>query len=218
VEALRSALKIKADLPDARMMLGFELYKARHYKEAYDVLAQIKQVTPERAASFFLAMAFSAMEIGNKFEAKKSAELGRKYAKTAVEVAQADNIIEFVDRPIPAATQEHIVPPSIAEGSIRSEAMKAEEDLSVLRGTLQEIECLGKEARITILAASTRVSLLIRDPDRVELKNSDASTVNFTCGPQKNTRVIVEYRPKDDGQFKTSGDIATLEFTTRRPQ
>ena len=71
VEALRSALKINADLPDARMMLGFELYKARHYKEAYDVLSQIKQVTPERAPSFFLAMAFSAMEIGNKFEAKK---------------------------------------------------------------------------------------------------------------------------------------------------
>ena len=42
--------------------------------------------------------------------------------------------------------------------------------------------------------------------------------MNFTCGPQKNTRVIVEYRPKDDAQFNTSGDIATLEFTTRRAQ
>ena len=101
---------------------------------------------------------------------------------------------------------------------IRSEAMKPEQDFSVVRGTLEQIECLGKEARLQRPFGRSSPFLLIRDPDRVLLKNSDQSAVNFTCGPQKDTRVIVEYREREDTQFKTTGDIATLEFTTRKAQ
>ena len=68
------------------------------------------------------------------------------------------------------------------------------------------------------IAGSNGMSLSIRDPASVQLKSSDSAAVNFTCGPQKNTRVIVEYNPKEDDEFKTTGDIASLELTSRQSQ
>ena len=107
--------------------------------------------------------------------------------------------------------QERMAPSSVTR------AQPAEE-LALVRGVLQEIECIGKQARLTILTGSSRMSLLIRDPASVQLKSSDSAGVNFTCGPQKNTRVLVEYNPKADDEFKTTGDVATLELTNRESQ
>jgi hypothetical protein len=57
------------------------------------------------------------------------------------------------------------------------------------------------------------LSLLIRQPDQVQIRNSDSASVNMTCGPQKNVRVVVEYELKQDKQFNTIGDVRTLDFT-----
>lgn len=207
VDSLRSALRINPELVDARMMLGFELYRAKNYKDALDTLSPIKRVTPERAPSFFLVKAYCAMHTGNKTEARTWAESGKKYAKTPTDIAQADSILEYLDRSAQAGTERMIAP--------SHETAKAEENLSVVRGVLEQIDCFVNKARIHLVANSTRMSLLIRDPDTVKLKNADSSSVNVTCGPQKNTRVIIEYRPKDDAELKTSGDIVSMEFTER---
>jgi tetratricopeptide (TPR) repeat protein len=214
-DTLRTALRMNPELSEARLMLGYTLYKNRKYKEAYETLAEIRQVTPDRAPSFFLMKAFSAMEIGKKAEAKSAAEMAKKYSKSAVEISQADNLIEFIDRPV-VSSEERAAAPSVAAQPVRLESRDAEDQPSVLRGVLQEVECLGKEARLRILSGNTSIALLIRNPNHVVLKNSDASTVEFKCGPQKNARVIVEFRPKDDSQFKTLGDVVTLEFTSRQ--
>jgi tetratricopeptide (TPR) repeat protein len=214
VETLRTALRMNPELAEGRLMLGYALYNGRNYKEAYDALSEIRQITPDRAASFFLMKAFSAMELGKKAEAKSSAEMAKKYTKSAVEISQANNLIEFIDRPA-VSSAEHVLAPQVGTPSARLEASDAEDQVSVLRGVLQEIECLGKEARLRILSGNTSIALLIRDPKRVTLKNSDSSSVDFVCGPQKNARIIVEFKPNDDTQFKTLGDIVTLEFTTR---
>ena len=211
LDALRSALQLNPGLADARLMLGFELYKSKQYSEAYTILSQVKSVNPDRAASMFLVLAYSALEIGKKAEARKAAEMGKKHAKTAIDIAQANSILEFIDRPGQMVKQERMAPSSVTR------AQPAEE-LALVRGVLQEIECIGKQARLTILTGSSRMSLLIRDPASVQLKSSDSAGVNFTCGPQKNTRVIVEYNPKADDEFKTTGDIATLELTSRQSQ
>jgi tetratricopeptide (TPR) repeat protein len=214
VATLRTALRMNPELGEARLMLGYALYNGHKYKEAYEALAEIRQVTPDRAPSFFLMKAFSAMEIGKKTEAKSAAEMAKKYSKSATEISQADNLIEFIDRP--AVNEERAAAPSVAARRVQLEARDAEDQPAVLQGVLQEVECLGKEARLRIRSGNTTIALLIRNPDHVILKNSDASTVEFKCGPQKNARVIVEFRPKDDSQFKTLGDVTTLEFTMRQ--
>jgi hypothetical protein len=61
-------------------------------------------------------------------------------------------------------------------------------------GELLEVTCEGKQPRLTVAAADGAKSIfLITDPDRVEMKNADGITHEFTCGPQKNTRVKVGY-------------------------
>jgi tetratricopeptide (TPR) repeat protein len=229
VEALRSAIRINPRLTEARLMLGYELYRGRRFQETYDVLAQVTQVTPDRAPQLFLMKAFSAIEIGKKPEAKTAAELAKKYAKTVDDIREADRLLEYIDHQTPErpktvrtaraeppqseVEQEAITPKPPAVD--RDARPASPEGLSQVRGVLQEIDCLGKEARIKILAGDTRVSLLIRNPDRVLIRNSDDSTVNMTCGPQNGTRVIIGFQPNDDPNFKTSGDIVTLEFSTR---
>ena len=100
--------------------------------------------------------------------------MGKKHAKTAIDIAQADSILEFIDRPGQMVKQERKAPSSVTR------AQPAEE-LALVRGVLQEIECIGKQARLTILTGSSRISLLIRDPASVQLKSSDSAGVNFTA-------------------------------------
>ena len=59
-------------------MLGFELYKSKQYSEAYTILSQVKSVNPDRAASMFLVLAYSALEIGKKAEARKGRRDGKE--------------------------------------------------------------------------------------------------------------------------------------------
>jgi tetratricopeptide (TPR) repeat protein len=217
VEALRNALKLNPELGEARLMLGFELYNARQFQQAYDVLAEIKQVTPDRAPHFFLMKAFSALEIGKKPEARGAAESAKKYARTPDETIQANRLIDYLDNK-PAATELAAAPiqqrrqPS---GEGEPVTIQPLPDLPHIRGTLQEIECLGREARVKVLVDNTRVSLLIRDPRAVHLRNSDESSVNLTCGPQQGSEVVVGYRERQDVRFKTTGDVVTLEFLKR---
>jgi tetratricopeptide (TPR) repeat protein len=198
LDALKTTLQLNPDMAEARLMLGFELYKAKRYKEAYETLSSIKRVTPERAPSFFLAKAFSALEIGEKPAAKAAAAAAKKYASNAADIRAADEILDYVDRPARSAPQE---PPQ-----------EATQDLGAIRGVLQEVECLGTRARLHILSGQIRVSLLIRDPERVQVKGRQSSEVQITCGPQKETRVYAEYVPVDDPELKTSGDIVSLQF------
>ena len=224
VDALRSALRLNPELTEAKLILGYELYRRRDFKEAFDVLATIRQVTPDRAPQLFLMLAFSAVEIGNKPEARKAAEMAKKYAKLPEDISQADRIIQFVDFK-PGERREETV-----KLQRRAEAMEPTEPatpgvaarlepqiagLTETRGILQEIECLGEQARVRILVGQTRMALLIRDPSSVRLRNSDQTTVDITCGPQQSTSVIVGFVPNEDAKLKTTGDVVTLEFVTK---
>jgi tetratricopeptide (TPR) repeat protein len=237
VEALRSALRLNPELAEARLMLGYELYRARSFKEAYEVIATIRQVTPDRAPQLFLMKAFSALEIGDKLEARAAAEMAKKYAKSPEDISQAERIIQFVDQKQIAARR----PVELQEESVpvqrRAEATQAVEEavrpatpsnpglserlepriagLTEARGILQEFECLGEQARVRILVGQTRMVLLIRDPSSVRLRNSDQSTVDMKCGPQPSTSVIVGFVPKEDAKFKTTGDVVSLDFLTK---
>jgi tetratricopeptide (TPR) repeat protein len=244
VDALRNVLRLNPQLGEARLMLGFELYNGRKFQEAYDVLAEIKQITPDRAPHFFLMKAFSAVEIGKKPEARAAAESAKKYARTADDTNQANRLIDYLDRkPVPevqASAAEELRQlstdriirndnvrndnvrndnvgdsESLAENQSVSGMIRPPSDLIQVRGTLQEIECLGREARVRLMAGNARLALLIRDPGGVYLRNSDDTSVNLTCGAQHDTQVVIGYRAQEDAKFTTAGDVVTLEFLKR---
>jgi len=211
IDALKKALELNPNLSEARMLLGFEYNNAHKYQEAYDTFATIKHVTPDRAVPFFLAKAYCAMQLAKKPEARSAAEMAKKYAKSPAETAKAQEYIDYLDRPTRTETGE-LAAPSSSITPVPNRSSPIDPEIQTVRGALQEIECLGKEARLMITSGTSKFPLLIRDPDSIRIKNSNASTMNLTCGLQRGVSVVVGVIVKDDAKFKTMGDVVSLEF------
>jgi hypothetical protein len=68
-------------------------------------------------------------------------------------------------------------------------------------GVLKQVDCLGKQTRVTIEGGDDRqvvVKLLVRDRK------------GLACGAQKARPVTVEYYPKPDARLGTSGEVAAI--------
>jgi hypothetical protein len=80
-----------------------------------------------------------------------------------------------------------------------------------LKGTLTQLDCLTGPARMHIAVGTTNYMLLIRNPERVAIRNNLGASVDMTCGAQ-NTAVSVEYTQVRDDTYGTTGDIQSIEF------
>ena len=78
-------------------------------------------------------------------------------------------------------------------------------------GVLQQVDCLGKQARLIIHADDGRtVRLVVRDASQIAIVG--AKEEGLGCGRQKPRKIIVEYFPKQDAKLTTAGDVSTIEF------
>ena len=78
-------------------------------------------------------------------------------------------------------------------------------------GILQQVDCLGKQARLIIKADDGKtVRLLVRDASQIAIVG--ASQQALGCGRQKPRKISVEYFPKPDARLTTAGEVATIEF------
>lgn len=80
------------------------------------------------------------------------------------------------------------------------------------QGTLKQVECLGKQARLVLDSADRKtVRLLVSDPGKIAI--SGAGELTLGCGVQsKPRRVAIEYFPKVDSRLRTAGEVATIQF------
>ncbi len=83
---------------------------------------------------------------------------------------------------------------------------------ATLKGTLERVDCLKGPVRITIASAGHKLTrLLIPDPGQLTTGGSGERT--FACGLQRPPRpVTVEYNPKRDPKYNTTGEAVSLEF------
>ncbi len=81
-----------------------------------------------------------------------------------------------------------------------------------VQGTLRQVDCLGKQARLIIEADDkNEIRLLVVDPSQIAVIGG--GTAAFGCGVQKpQRRVVVEYYPKPDAKLGTAGEAAVIEF------
>ncbi len=80
-----------------------------------------------------------------------------------------------------------------------------------LRGSLKQVDCIGKLARLVIESEDRKaVRLLVRDPAQITIIGGGERS--FGCGAQKPRRVIVEYFPKSNPKLATQGEVASIEF------
>ncbi len=80
-----------------------------------------------------------------------------------------------------------------------------------VEGIFKQVDCIGKQARIVIERDGHKLTrLLVRDPSQVVFIGGGEQTL--TCGPQKSVRATVEFTPRVNPKFGTSGEVATIEF------
>lgn len=80
-----------------------------------------------------------------------------------------------------------------------------------LTGTLKQVDCLGKQARLVVAAEDGKtLKLLVADPSRIAIAGKGELTLG--CGVQKPRRITIEYIPRANAHMATVGDVATIEF------
>lgn len=80
-----------------------------------------------------------------------------------------------------------------------------------LTGTLKQVDCLGKQARLVVQGEDKKlVKLLVADPAKIVI--TGGGELALGCGPQKARRVVIEYFPKSNARLATAGEVATIEF------
>ena len=79
-----------------------------------------------------------------------------------------------------------------------------------ITGTLKQVDCLGKQARLVVEGEDRKTVKLLVDPAQVFV--AGGGQLNLGCGVQKPRRVAIEYFPKPNAKLATAGDVATIEF------
>jgi hypothetical protein len=78
-----------------------------------------------------------------------------------------------------------------------------------LNGTLKQVDCLGKQARLAVEGADGKtVRLLVPDATAVFISGGQGT---LGCGAQKR-RVSIGYFSKANARLGTAGEVATIEF------
>ena len=80
-----------------------------------------------------------------------------------------------------------------------------------LVGNLQQVDCLGKQARLLVEGEDRKiVKLLVVDPGQITISGGGEQSLG--CGVQKARHVTIEYFPKANARLATVGEVATIEF------
>jgi len=200
------------------------MFRDRRFLQALVLLAEVKPIDPENAPSMFLMMAYSAAQAGRKDDASKYANPAAKHARTPEQTADAQRLSDYLKasesaesaQPSPAfkaAVPDGDKPTLRRAGPAppTQESIAPAAQVLTVTGRLTKLECIGQMARLHVRTADGTVRLLIRKPDAIVIRGSEAGAVNLTCGPQ-DANVFIEFVPHPDAEQSTVGDVATLEF------
>ncbi len=135
ITALKRATALDPADRETHLNLGRLLVEDGKYGEALGEFQSVKTVKPDEAFRFFYAAAYAHFKLGQKAQARKTAEIGLKHAKNAEETAPLQRLL--------AALEER--PPSVPEQSA-SEAGSAPARKELKRRPLEERVVAGRSA------------------------------------------------------------------------
>jgi tetratricopeptide (TPR) repeat protein len=218
IAPLKKAVELDPDYQDAQRYLAYSLLRDRQYQQAVDHFAKVKHIKSEQASVFYHGVAYAEFHLEKFDEARKAAEIAKKYARNLEETAAAEDMLRVIDQ---EKARRAMLAERAAEPAATPVSHPAEQPLarrsdrppnaSVL-GTLRQIDCLGKIVRLRVSSGEKQVLLAIRDRANVAIKGSSTGTVDLACGPQKAKLVIVEYESRADAALGTIGDVRSIEF------
>ncbi len=221
ISALRRALEVKPDYPDARLELGMAEMNAKKFREAITDLKQMKHIDPERAGRFFNALAFAYTQTGDFTEARKQAEAAQKWNRTDQEKEQTASLVRYLDARAESAQQQQKA--STVSGTEQTTTFAPPDrqapgnpfaapgqKLLRVEGTAKELLCEGG-LKFTVDSGGKLMTFAIPHPDRVLLKHKSDYAFDFNCGPQKPFAIAIEYAPSEK-PGKVAGDVKMMEF------
>jgi tetratricopeptide (TPR) repeat protein len=219
IASLKKAVDLDPDYQDAQRYLAYSLLQDRQYQQAMDHFGKVKHIKAEQASVFYHGIAYAEYHLEKFDDARKAAELAKKYARNLEETAAAEDMLRVLDREKERQTtlgERAAVPhPVEQQASENPKQLVRRADRppnASLLGTLRQVDCTGKVVRLRISSGQKQIVLAIRDKGNVAIKGAQTGTVDLTCGPQKGKLVTVEYESRQDAALGTIGDVRSIEF------
>lgn len=230
---LRRAVELKPDFDEAHYQLGFLLLRDKSYQEALVHFSRLRQVSPDRASQLFWAAAYAHFQLGQKDAALRAAANAKKTAQSPKDVEAAERLWNRLNAParVASAVPRPEPPPQALGDPDSGPELRRESAMPTpvptptpassphrparerVEGALERFDCLGKIARLRLLVAGERLDLAVLNPNAVVIERLGGGAAEFTCGPQKDTPVVVEYEPGPDPELGTKGVVRGIKFT-----
>ena len=186
-ESIRVLSELMAEQPartEVRMELAATQLVSKQPAAAIETLDAVKRITPEEAPRLFLLLAHAHLDVGQKDEARASAQNLAKFAKTDADKAQATEILRYLD----AAEKGSTASPPPMGRSVQGLVPLAKS----IAGAFVELDCSGSAPKMVLETAEGKKVFLIDDPKKVL-----GDTLDLTCGPQPKVGVKVQFVPAD---------------------
>jgi len=203
---LRRAIELNPKLAEAQYLLGMMAAAEERHGEAIFHLEQALGVLP-RQSLFWQGLAASYLANGEKEKARLAAGRAVEAAVSNEERNMAAGVLRQIEDGAPRLRSRE---PAPAGQQGAAPAVAAVERIS---GVLERIDCLGNDARFHVRSEGRLRTYWVEKPGEVLLKHASSLTFTFRCGVQAPAvQVVVEYRPKADGNRMTSGVVVGVEF------
>lgn len=209
IQALRKAVELKPDYPEAHMRLGFALMDHGDYKQALPEFARLRTIKPEDAFSFYYSVAYATYRLGDAAQARVALDKAKKWAKEPSQQMSVDQLNQALDATSQRAANTP-APPSAQSETV--ETVSPSSRLPRIEGTLDVVECGGEKTRLAVVSGGNTMWFLVDNPNAVRITNAGGGSVDFTCGKQPGRPVIIEYQDRPDAETKTIGVVRGIEF------
>lgn len=203
IENLEQAVALDERHFDAHNYLGYLHLQSDRFAAAVRHLKRAAELQSRRV-SVWENLAVAHHKAGQKDQAREAAKAARRAATGPEEITRIDALVDLIE-----SDADKIV---IAPETKRRESAVAAPPTSRVEGMLTQVDCLGRQARLHIIAASGKVLLLVRDPAAVFLSGVNSAQVTFECGPSGAQPVIVDYRLEFHKTYGTSGVVQSMQF------
>ncbi len=212
--ALERAVALQPDFDDARYQLALTEKNARQYEAALENFGALRVVPDARAYAYWLALADTFNEMGQRDEARSAAQHANEHAITAAERARAAEQI-YIAQTDPEVQFAHDANGRLQLVTTRMPHEQADwnpfvepgDDMHRIRGELREIDC-GNVTTIRVEAAGKSIALAIPDLQHVQMRHAPPE---FVCGPQSAVQVIVDYARTHDAA--ADGIVRGMDFS-----
>lgn len=214
--ALERAVAARPDFDDALYLLALMDNNAGLYQAAVAHLRSMKKVAPARSFVYWATLANSLNELNQPEEAAAAAVKAATYAATAEEHAHAAQL-EYIARTDVAVEITHdadgkqrLVTTRIPHGAADWNPFVEPSDIiRRAEGALRSIDCTGAQAHLVVAAGGKLLTIVIADPQRVQMRGAPQE---FTCGVQPPNRVTVVYAASSGSDGAIDGIARGIEF------